>query len=402
MKREKNKKRVLVVDADLRPRGRTHEVEVEEDEDEESEEQLADQEQTREWLAEFQSRFTDQPVRILVEKYDDAGDWAICHKYPLSSFDQELVKQEFGGGKYRGTLFDPKGLYIKGGRIHFKFAETLNKGVEIVKAKNPLEDPMVLMIIESMKSQQAAMMELTKSMFTAQAAGGSKGGLVEMIEAMKSLKTMTPNERPMDNFKETLGMMKLVKEVTGDGESDSKGGLLGDIKDFLEVWPAVKDQLAQIKPPAIAGAPAQTLIPQETKPVMDPLTQKVISLVPKFVEAGKAAAPVPEWGAFLLEMFDTEIMPLLLPVLQKKYKALVKDEDDVYDIMLRLASDPDEREEIFKQIRPLAPHREWALRVIDEAVRLAQEPDVDPQSGDAPVSTGGSAILTAVEKNGHE
>ncbi len=276
---------------------------------------------------------------------------------------------------------------------------------------------MVIMMIKMQEESRTSIMDLMKTIMTAQATAAPKtSGLGEIVEVMKSLKTMTPAERPLDNFKETLGMMKLVKEVTGDGDSDSKGGLMSDIKEFLEVYPLIKDKLAdlrplaQMPPPALAPQAAQTnggplgpggtIVPGGTPqmPVMDPLSQKIVDIVPRFVEAGKAAAPVTEWGAFLLETFDTEIMPLLLPVLKKKYKVLVKDEDDVYDIVLRLAKDPEEKETVFKQIPPLSPYRDWCIRVIDEAVRLAESPEVEEDIG----STGGSSILEAVAANGKD
>jgi hypothetical protein len=372
------------------------------------EKEIAKQKMTDEWLSDFQERFSDQPVKVLVEKYDEKGDWGMCRKYLLSVFDPEIVRDEFGGGRYRAMLVQPTGKYIKESRNYFTFTEPLFKGAKPEK-ENPLENPVVIMMLENAKSQQAALMNLTQSMIQAQTAAAPKGGgLVELIEAMKSLKTMTPQDRPMDNFKETLGMMKLVKEVTGDGDGDGKGGLLSDLKDVLEVLPQLKEHMAALKPavanaapPSLAGPgmmPQPTTITTEGRPAMDPLTKKVVDLVPQFVAAGKAAANVNDWGIKLLDAFDVEIVPLLLPVMRQKYKALVKDEDDVYDIVLRLAQDPDERDMIFKQIPPLAPYKDWALRVIDEAVRLAQEPTPEE---DAPAG-GGSAILEAVAQNGHE
>lgn len=395
------KKRLVVVEEAPEP-DKNEDIALTPEEDAE----LQDQEQSREWLSEFQSRFSDQPVRILVEKYDEAGDWALCHKYPLSSFDQEAVKQEYGGGKYRGTLFDPKGHYIKGGRIHFKFAETINKGLLPVKAENPLENPIVAMLFKMQEDNRTSMMNLMQTIMTAQTAAAPKtSGLGEIVEVMKSLKTMTPTEKPIDNFKDTLSVMKLFKEVTGDSDGESKGGLLSDLKEVLEVLPQLKEQMTHLKPP-VQGTPGLItpgLVNPTENPPMDPLTQKVVQVVPKFIEAGKAAAPVEEWGDFLLETFDTEFVPLLLPSLRKQYPVLVKTEDDVYDIVLKLAKDPGEREKIFQTIKPLSPYRDWALRVIDEAVRLAETPDVEEAHIVAQTGvTGGSAILTAVEKNGHQ
>jgi len=371
----------------------------------EEEAQILEQERTAELLGEFQARFVDQPAKVLVEKYDGEGDWALCRKYPLAGFEQEHVKAEFGGGKYRGTLLDPQGKYVKGGRINFKFAESVIKEVAPPQPANPLDSPVVAMIMKSTESQNAMLLGLMQAMISAQAATAPKsGGLGEIVEVMKSLNGLTATkEKPLDNLKETLGLMKLVKEVTGSGdEGESKGGLLGDIKEFLEIWPMVKDQLAAIKPPTAPAAAPGAIAPETPKtvtiageqPQMDPLTKKIIELVPKFVGGAQANAPVGEWAGFLLDSFDVEIVPLLLPTMKEKYKPFIQNEDDVYDAVLKMAKDPKEREQIFAHIKPFAPYKPWINSVIDEAVRLAELPD-DEAPPIVTTEGGGSSILTA-------
>lgn len=366
----------------------------------EEEDELVAQEKMQELLSDFQHRFSDQPAKILVEKYDSEGDWALCKKYPLAGFEQDHVKAEFGGGKYRGILFDEHGKYVKGGRINFKFAESLIKEPVEKRPENPLENPIVAMMIKSMESNQTMLLQLTQSMITASSANAPKsGGLAEIVEVVKSLNSMTAKEKPLDNFKETLGLVKLLKEATGSGDEE-KGGLLSEIREFLEVAPLLKEQLAQIKPPAgpLGPNPQQgvvTTVNTERKPTMDPLTKKVIELVPQFVGGARANAPIAEWGEFLLDKFDTEILPLLLPIMKEKYKALVKDEDDCYDIILRYAKDPEERASALKQIAPLAPYGPWVNQVIDEAIRIAETPE-------SPEPSGATVVLDAIAPNGSE
>lgn len=368
------------------------------------EETIHDEEESREVLAELRERFPDQAVRILVEKYDAEGDWATCKKYPFRTFDQEHVKEEFGGGRYRGSLYNAKGIYIKGGRFHFKFAESVKReGPVYVKPENPLENPAVVMMIKSMEQNQANMMAFFQTLMAAQNQGVSaqKAPMSEMLEAVKSLRSMVPQDaKPFESVKEMLTMLKLLNEVKGDG-GESKEGLLSDIKEFLSVWPTIQESLPKLKeivpaPPALA--PAGTV---PGAPPMDPISQKVVAHVPEFIDAAKAAQPHEKWGQYLLDIFEEEFLPLLVPVLTKKYKPFVRDEDDAYDMIIKMASDSDEREKIFKAIPPLAPHRDWVLKVIDEAVRLSE---IDPEGGETmkPNSGGGSVILTAVPANGAE
>jgi|SRR5579871_64214 len=351
---------------------------------------------TDEWLTDFQQRFSDQPVRVTIEKYDESGDWSYCKKCPLMSFDLEIIKQEFGGGKYRATLFGPDGHYIKTGRRHFKVSDVLRSVVTEKKPDNPFENPMVVMMLKNMESHQTAMLELTKSMITAQA--GKPQGITEIVEAMKGIHALSPKtDKPLESMKETLGLMKLIKEVSGD--SEESGGLLSSLKEVLDVLPALKEQMASLKPAAAPGMSA----PQAPGPVnplpesisvttggpMDALTRKIVDLIPKFVSGAKANAPVTEWGNYLLEVVDAEVMPLLLPVLKERYKPLVQNEDDAYDLLMKYAKDPQERVNFFKTVPPLAPHKEWSLKVIDEAVRLLELPD-------EPIPANGSEILESL------
>jgi hypothetical protein len=350
--------------------------------------------ETEEWLTEFRERFTDQPATVLVEKFDD-NEWAICRRYALSTFDYESVLNEFGGGIYRATLIGPDGRYVKEGRTRFKFAAPIVKPSNTATAPtNPLDNPIVAMMLKAQEAQTAQSMEITKALIAT--GGGGKGSDIgQLIVALKGLQDLTPKEKPMQNFKETLDMIKTVKEISGD--TDSKGGLLSDLRDFLEVWPTVKEKFAEIKPPAGSAAPAATPMPAipERKPAtLDPLTEKIVKLVPKYVTAAKKSEPIETWGDTLLADFDTEILPILTPMMKKQYGVLVKDEDDVYDILLRYAKDPKEREVIFRDITPLAPFREWVNRVVDEAIRLAETEPAEVAATDV--------VVEAVAGNGRD
>lgn len=360
--------------------------------------ELKDQQAIEEWLGDFQSRFTDQPVKVLVEKFED-GEWAICRKYPLAGFDHETVRDEFGGGKYRATLFGPNGKYIKEGRNNFKFAEGLPSKKTETPPQNPLENPLMVMLLKSQEEASKNMMALTQAMITAQAGKSSGGGLPELIEAMVKMQTLTPKpEKPFDNFKETLGMMKLVKEVTGDGDEKS-GSIMSDIKEFLEMAPLLKDAIPTLRASLPAGTRPELAAGSKTSiaaqpsnggetPVADPVVQKITGLVPRFLMAAKANAPIEEWSDNLLDALEDEVMPVLLPQMQKDYGPLVKTADDAYDILIRLATDAESRNKIYIAIPYLAPHRAWCDEVINKAIATLTNPEngvtvnVSPNVGD--------------------
>lgn len=343
-------------------------------EQQEFEKKLADEEQIEGWLREFQERFTDQPVQILVEKFNN-GEWEICRKYPLASFDHDIVRQEFGGGRYRATLYDSHGKFVKEGRMQFKFADSL---LPLIKPENPdpLANPAVALMIKSMENSQ----ETLKSVLTTLAGtGGSKTSeLPAIVEVMKTLGAITPRESPTKTMQDSLGLFVTIKDLFSDEKkSEGSGSLLSDLRDFVKIWPEIKEQFGNLpKLPAPGSAlPALAAnghpVSREGPPA-DPLMQKIISLVPKFVEAARSNQPIPQWGAYLLEVFEVEILPLAVPVVQAKYKLVHVDEDMVYDGVIENAKNPAECEEVFKQIPPLAPYREWVNKVIAEAVRLAE------------------------------
>lgn len=362
-----------------------------------------DEEKKREWLKDFQSRFTDQDVKILIEKREETGDWAICRKYSLETFDMEPVKEEWGPGRYRGTLYDEHGHYIKQGRVQFRFANAVKKDQPIIipKPENPLENPIVALMLKSMEQNQANLLTMMQTFMAAQGAIAPKAtGLGELLEGVKALRGMMPTEgKSLDSVKDMLSIWKMFKDVTGK-EGEGREGLLGDVREFLELLPTLKESLPVLKA-ALPVPPGQTPVPTQPNPgdsQMDSLTKAFTEHVPEFVDAAKQQAPVTEWGTYLLDLFEETFLPLLVPVLTKKYAPFIRTEEDVYDAVVKAAQDANEREKIFKAVPPLHEHRAWVLKVIEEAVRLSE---IDPEEMPIPATSGGgSSILTTVETNG--
>lgn len=125
---------------------------------------------------------------------------------------------------------------------------------------------------------------------------------------------------------------------------------------------------------------------------MDPLTQKIILLVPRFVTAAKAQLPVDAWSDYLLDALETDLMPVLIPHMKGLYGPLVTNADDVYDILVRYASDPLTRDKIYKSVPPLAPYQTWCNQVIEAALKTLTEEE-----------TGANVVVDAVQtpENGH-
>lgn len=336
--------------------------------------ELQNQEEAGEWLSEFQGRFSEQSVKVSIEKYEE-GEWTICKKYPLAGFNPEGVRDEFGGGRYRATLFDPKGKYIKEGRHEFRFATPIKvaeeKGPERI---NPLQDPIVVMMLQTQKENTAMMVELMKSLVSGNAQQPKGNDLMTVVEAMKVMGALTPKDSGMKNMQETISFLATAKDLFGgEGKGEKEGGIFSDIKEFLGVWPEIKESLPQLK--SQAPAPVTTIIENPTGRTKDmpkdPLSQKIIAVIPTFLKAAQANAPIDQWSDYLGDVIEKEIMPILVPMMKEKYKFMPVEitEDTVYDGLIKRAKDPAEREIVFKQIPPLEPYREWVNKVIDETIK---------------------------------
>lgn len=342
-------------------------------------EEIQKQQTTEEWLADFQSRFTEEAVKILIEKHED-GEWKICRKYPLSNFDHESVRDEFGGGRYRATLYDPNGKYVVGGRNNFTFAAPAQKKDTEHKPTDPFSNPGVMMVIEQIRAQAAQATQLLQTVLASQQ--GNKGGIGELVEAMKGLQALTPRDtsKPLDGLKDLLGVQKLLKEVNGNGDSDSKEGLLSDIKQIIELAPLIREAIPALKAglpqssnpiatnprPPLSSAPIPTPGgPQQ----LNPLSKKIVELMPRFVLAGKNNEPIQQWSDHLLDVMEKEIMPILLPDMKATYGPIVQNEDDAYDILIKYAQDETTRDKIYVTILPLAPYKAWCNQVIARAVK---------------------------------
>lgn len=326
--------------------------------------------QDAEKLSELQSRFGGQQYKIRIEKYNkETSEMEIVDRVALDNFDPFLIGKLYKGGRFVCKLYNDKGKYVEGGYMTFNFAEKK----EEEKPSSPLQDPLVLLFIENLKSQLAQQMELLKAVMT----GEKQSPISEIIGAVKGIHDMAPKDKqesPFKNLKELLELQALVKESTGDVESgDNKEGIKGIFSEAVEALkilnqtrgvpgpralkPGLSGPLVIKRPPAPEPKPKEEI-------VSDPVLKKLLPHIPIFEEAASNSEPTEKWGGYLIDVLDTQVIPALL----KRFDGMI-DEDGIWERLIAASEDDSKIQKIYEYAPSLEPYRDWVLSIIKEAVK---------------------------------
>jgi hypothetical protein len=322
----------------------------------------------------------------------------------LEGFDHFILRDKFGPGKYRGRLFDNAYHYVKqGGPIEFEFTAPLPTAAKEEKEADPLQSPIVALMIESAKNQNAMLMEILKSALPAQAqASAGKGAeIITLIEALHKLNSLSPKDTGIKSIEDSLRLTKLIRDSFDEGGKEKEGSVLSEIRELLELAPVLKEQFGKslpggnISPGALTptpAAPARRFFARNPEPTENgkkhPLWDAIAPHIPEFEEAARTNQPAAKWADYFLELLEEKIMPVLLPLVQEEYKSapLTITEDTIYDNLIDRASKPEEVAKLFEWAPALAPYESWVRAVIEEAVRLetSEESLPEPSSGPEP------------------
>lgn len=380
--KEKPPKKIVLEETDLL-----------EEEESPSEEEL----EAEEKLSDFRARFTGKEFKIRIDRFNnEEGEWEWVDRIQWEGFDLFSVKKKYGPGRYRVILFDGDGKYIKGGRTEFRFAAPA-KDETPAAPPNPLENPIVALMLQQAEKNTAMMMEVLKTTLPAQAAAKSMD-LPQVLDALAKMNSMVPKTDSSKSLLDSLNMIEKVRSLFGAGEEKDSGGLLSEIKEAIALLPAIQT-MSRMSPGAVPrpGGPAAPMVPTVVTPgaviqpppqerrSMDATTCSILFYVPKFVEAAKAGENVTQWGEYLYTVLETDIVPLLV----KKYNGFINDEG-VWERLLEAAEKPEEVEKIYTYAPELIPYKKWVSSVIASAYEFAQ-PHEEPEPSSAVVAPEESA-----------
>lgn len=343
-------------------------------------------------VSDFQAKFSGKQYKVRIERFNvQEGDWEWVTRLPLEGFEPFNVLPKYGGGRFKAVLIDEGGRYVKGGIMEFRFAAQ----VEIQTAEKPrsaLEDPVVLIMIENMKSQNAMLMEVLKSSIPAQAAMAPKGlDAIQMMDMLSKFSALTaPKENGVKNLLDMMGLFEKAKDAFTPEERES-GGLVSEIKEAIGAL-ALLPQIRAMAPggPATVPGPVPGRVISPTAPIVmsvvpetkakgkpvkvpdpiSPAAQKILFYVPKLEEAARENQPAEKWAEKILDILDDEVIPALV----KEHHGFVTPES-IYDRLLEGAKNNEERETVFIHAPSLLPYKEWIFRVMDESIKIVEEPD---------------------------
>lgn len=351
------------------------------------EERIARQaEEDQKKLEEFQSQFGGQQYYVRVEKYNtQENEFEIVDKIFFDTFDSYTLGKKYGGGRFMCTLLDSKGRYVAGGRFHFNFAKAAEPEKNSPVASDPMQNPMILMILENMRADKAAMMELMKTMAT----GEKQTPIDQLVNALKGLHDMNPKEKsenPMKSLKELLEVQALLSD-RGDDDKGGGTGIVSEIMEALKALNATKQVAlppgSTVQPPRLAPQtrimstggtpilerPSAPPLKEEKVVNQDPIYRKLAPHIPQFVEAATDNAPPEKWASYLVEVLDTQIVPMLV----KQYSMFGVDEDDIWEKLLTAAESQDTINKIYEFAPELAPYADWVNAVIAASVASFNE-----------------------------
>jgi hypothetical protein len=351
------------------------------------EERLSRQaEKDQEKLEQFQEQFGGDDYYVRVEKYNAVdNEFEIVDKIAFDNFDPYILGKKYGGGRFTVTLMNSKSKYVEGGRFHFNFAKVaVEEKPAVIAAPDPMSNPMVVMILENMRSDKAALMDLMKTL----ASGEKQSPVGEIIAAVKNINDMNPRpkeENSIKNLKDLMELQAIIAEASGGKETG--GGVVSEIMEALKVLktsgtltPAappqtpVRRMIQSGGTPIVTGAHAPprgsdlgAVTNPEVKPAVneDPIMKKLSPHIPQFIEAAAENAPAEKWASYLIEILDIQIVPLL----KKQYAIFKLSDDDIWEKLIAAGENQDVVNKIFDVVPDLAPYTEWVNAVIVDAIK---------------------------------
>jgi len=347
---------------------------------------------------EFLAQFAGKDYKIIIERYNvENGELEICDRVKLDGFDPFLSVKRYGSGRYRLSLRDNGGKYVKGGNQEVHIAKPLEGDIQKPE-ENALTNPIVQLMLENAKSDKMQMMELMKTVMSAmtQRPPDPPRGptLNELVESLSKLKGLTPqSEDKLKGVREILGLMSDVKNLIPEAEKASSGGVLSELGDAVKIAKELgimrtphmpqpgtvmipRPQDTAVNPPAFEAPKEDEMTPNKDS---NSIAESIQKYIPIFEGWAKRNYDPGEASIFLVDELDNEIVPAIQSYYGKTF-GMPPSVDTIYSNLIEKSKEPVEIEKIFQFAPALAPYREWCGRVIVEAVAVLTNPVTESES----------------------
>lgn len=364
----------------------------EEEEDEDLQETLARLEEQEkeslddaEKLSTFMASFGGKSYQVRVEKFNEGKKrWEAINLFDYDGFDPFKTCVEFGPGEYQFALLDDHGKYVKSGyRPRLAISEAVGKIAKEEKREeaDPLKHPMVALMLQQAQESRKEMIALFQAMATRPEA--PRAPATEALDMLLKLKSLEPRQDdPLKDLTKSLLPLLLERGLNpdkGDGDSPS---VADQIKDALSAFTALQPHLSALKGRAAKSAPqpaqpqtSQAQLAQEDQSV-NPIAQALGGYVPQFVKWAKRGYDVEAAADHLVDELEAEVIPVIIAS-YKPIPGVTLTPEAIWSALVDKAQKPEEVEVIFKYAPELAPHRDWVLRVVAEALKLVTTPEGD-------------------------
>ena len=177
-------------------------------------------------LGVFHDRFGEKDYKVRVELFNkDDNEFEIVDTVKLDGFDPFSNLKKYGGGRYRLSLLDDSGKYVKGGRMEVRIAKVAAE----VDAPKPQQDNGMTAMIAMLQAQNAQNVEILKAALGRPVSEAKGPSLTELIAALAGIKNLSPKEADgMGGVKGTLELMKLVKEIMPAPAEGGEGSVMDE------------------------------------------------------------------------------------------------------------------------------------------------------------------------------
>lgn len=195
---------------------------------------------------------------LKVEKQAADKSWDIVGRFPIETFDEMTLPEEFGGGRYRAQALDEHGKFMKGSMLYWRFAEPRVKAKDSQASANPLESPLFALLMKTMQDSNANLARVMEASLSRQVAPPSIDPLklVELLGAQRDKGNTTLDA--------ALKLVDVIEKRADKAGGDDGGGILGELVTALTT--AAKARQVGPRPalpaPGAPGAPRPQVAPR--------------------------------------------------------------------------------------------------------------------------------------------
>jgi len=316
----------------------------------------------------------EAPVIVVLHRVNDkeTTQWDYLDRMAANDFTLEAVKQQYGGGKYRATIFGVANRHLR--RVPFRIDPRFKPAALAAIVPGSSE-------VSRIENAIAALADVVTRAVTARAPAVERDPLdvaLKIVEIMRGGNApVSPTSELVKTLREGMDLGREIGERTaggnGGGDGDSFASALKSVEPLIG---AVADRL-RAEPPRRRALPAG---PSEPAPAPAAHSEASVPMAP--VDSG------PPWAAQVRPHLPHLVSLARINANPESWADAILDmlSDEVYGEFEIMSRRPDFADVVMGALPELAPVNEWARRLLAVmAERMAPEGE-DAGPAPAPAS----------------